>query len=160
MKREEYVRIVNLYITDIYRFAYSGCKNIHDAEDITQDTFEALFLSKKKFESDEHIRNWLMRVAYYKCKSLWRTSWKNRVDFAEIDSSYLESEIGTIGNQDEEKLWKAICSLSSKYSQVIHLFYFEEMKVKEIAEVLGVSESLVTTRLTRAREKIRRIMER
>lgn len=50
MTREEYIRLTDLYLTDIYRVAYSGCRNSYDAEDITQEVFEALFRYPKAFE--------------------------------------------------------------------------------------------------------------
>lgn len=159
MKREEYIRMVDLYFKDIYRFAYSGCNKKEDAEDITQEVFEALFYCTKEFENEEHVRRWLLRVAYNKCKSLWRSLWKTRVDFR-ADACGMEEAV-PVGFEDErqEKLWEALGTLSSGYSQVVHLFYYQNMQIKEIAQVLGISETAVTTRLNRAREKLRKRME-
>ena len=68
MLQEEYRRITNLYLDDIYRVAYSGCQNRQDAEDVTQEVFEALLKYKGEFENDEHAKFWLIKVTTNKCK--------------------------------------------------------------------------------------------
>lgn len=174
MNNLDYRRIVKLYIKDIYRLAYSCCKNIHDAEDILQEVCLALYNTKVNFENDEAAKHWLLKVTSNKCKSLWRTSWKRKVDL-NYDEAFREEvyqdgkywagadpevEVGMFFESEEQaKLWKAINKLSSKYSQIVHLYYYEELSVKEISGLLGISESLVTTRLKRARDKIKAYME-
>lgn len=157
MTTEEYTRFINLYMNDIYRVAFSGCRNRQDAEDITQEVFEALLrYEKQAFRDEEHVKRWLIRVTVNKCKSMWRTPWKRKVDLSdqEIVSAEMEWE-----NEQEEQLFFALRKLPLKYAQIVHLFYFEDMKIKEIADVTGISETAVATRLQRAREKLKTYLE-
>ena len=157
MTTEEYTRLIHLYMEDIYRVAFSGCRNRQDAEDITQEVFEALLRDgKRTFLDDEHVKRWLIRVTVNKCKSMWRTPWKRKVDLSdqEIVSAEIEWE-----NEQEEQLFFALRKLPLKYAQIVHLFYFEDMKIKEIADVTGLSETAVATRLQRAREKLKTYLE-
>ena len=157
MTTEEYTRFINLYMNDIYRVAFSGCRNRQDAEDITQEVFEALLrYEKQAFRDEEHVKRWLIRVTVNKCKSMWRTPWKRKVDLSdqEIVSAEMEWE-----NEQEEQLFFALRKLPLKYAQIVHLFYFEDMKIKEIADVTGLSETAVATRLQRAREKLKTYLE-
>ena len=151
MLQEEYRRITNLYLDDIYRVAYSGCQNRQDAEDVTQEVFEALLKYKGEFENDEHAKFWLIKVTTNKCKSMWRTPWKRRVDLSDEELPVVKQS----WTKDQEELYIALRKLPLKYAQCVHLYYFEEMKTREIAEQLGISETAVSTRLQRAREKLK-----
>ena len=154
MTKEEYVRLVNLYFEDIYRIAYSGCRNVQDAEDVTQETFFAMLQCKKIFESDAHVKYWLMRVAINKCKSIWRSPWKNRVSFADTE---LSPDTPPLEGSDE-KLYAALRQLPPKYAQILHLYYFEELKIQEISSITGLSGTAVSTRLLRARQKLKLLL--
>lgn len=159
MTREEYIRLTDLYLTDIYRVAYSGCRNSYDAEDITQEVFEALFRYPKAFESDLHAKRWLIRVTLNKCKSMWRTPWKRRVDLSENEIEDGEDQVVLWENAEQEKLYSALRKLPLKYAQIIHLYYFEDMKAKDIADLLHISESAASTRLKRGRDMLKKFME-
>lgn len=153
MEREEFTRIIGLYIDDIKRLAYSGCKNEQDAEDITQEVFIKLLKSETVFESDAHVKNWLIRVTVNQCNSLWRSFWKKRVIFSqpkEAHTAYIE--------KDDDGLLGSIRSLTPKDREIIHLFYYEDMSIRQIAETLDISEAVVKTRLHRARKKLEKLM--
>lgn len=158
MTRDEYIRFTNLYLADIYRVAYSGCRNRQDAEDITQEVFEALFHSSKAFESDLHVKNWLIRVTLNRCRSLWRTPWRTKVDLSMEDTLERIPDTIPFENEEQERLYAALRKLPPKYAQIIHLYYFEELKAKDIAALLQISESLVTTRLKRGRDKLKTLL--
>lgn len=154
MEREEFTRITDLYIDDIKRLAYSGCKNEQDAEDITQEVFIKLLKCENVFESDAHVKNWLIRVTINQCNSLWRTPWKKRVVLS------MPKEPQMLYSEKENDLMSNIRSLTSKYREIIHLFYYEEMSVRQIAETLRISEGDVKTRLHRARKKLEKMMKK
>ena len=157
MTTEEYIRLVNLYSSDIYRVAFSGCRNRQDAEDITQEVFEQLLRYKKQpFTDDEHVKRWLIRVTVNRCRSMWRNPWKRKVDLS--DGEIMRGEIAW-ESREEEELFFALRKLPLKYAQIVHLFYFQDMKIKEIAEVTGLSETAIATRLQRARGKLKTFLE-
>lgn len=145
MLKEQFESLVEKYMDMIYRVAYSWTKNSDDANDVTQDVLIQLYKSNKKFESDVHIKNWLIKVTVNQCKMLFRTPWSKMEDI----SNYAE----TIGFEDESHLdlFFAVMKLDKKYRVPLMLFYYEGYSTKEISSFLGISEKTISTRLFRAK---------
>lgn len=145
MLKEQFESLVEKYMDMIYRVAYSQTKNSDDANDVTQDVLIQLYKSNKKFESDVHIKNWLIKVTVNQCKMLFRTPWSKMEDI----SNYAE----TIGFEDESHLdlFFAVMKLDKKYRVPLMLFYYEGYSTKEISSFLGISEKTISTRLFRAK---------
>lgn len=132
------------YHDDVYRLALSYTHSIQEAEDISQTVF--LKLMNQKDLSPGKEKAWLMQVTVNQCKSLFRQSfWKKREAFDETVAEPV------CWNNDNE-IWEAIIRLKPKYRVVIYLFYYEDYSTKEIAKLLKISCSAVTTRLSRARK--------
>ena len=146
MEIQEYKRLTDLYIDTVYRVALNGCKNKYDADDVVQETFIKLLKSKKKFENDEHARNWLIRVAINECNSMWNSSWHRKVTLTDE-----QKDVPFFSTQEKSDLYELVMGLSPKYRQVIYLYYYEEFSVKEVANIMKISETAVQTRLQRAR---------
>lgn len=108
------------------------------------------FQLQKEFESDEHIAKWLTKVCINESKDLLRLHFRKR-------SVPLEEAINLscIDNTQDIDLIKAVMSLPKNQRAVIHLFYFEDLQINEIAKLLGVKESTVKARLSRARQKLK-----
>lgn len=146
----EFNRLIEKYIDVVFRSALSFCQNKSDAEDVTQNTFIKLLKSETAFESDEHIRKWLVRVAANESKTLWRSVWHRKVvSFSDLDvePAFMDSEKG--------EMLTEVMRLPKKYSAVLHLHYYEAYTCSEIASILGISESNVQTRLMRARNMLK-----
>ena len=154
MDTKEFERLTALYLDCIYRVVYSGCRNDADTEDVVQNTFLKLLERKEGFPEDAQAKYWLIRVAMNECKSLWRTPWRQRVTSTEELLSEPAFE-----NPEESELYYAVRELPVKYRQVVHLYYFEEYSVKEIAGLLTLSETAVQTRLLRARQKLKEMLK-
>ena len=150
VNREEYERIVALYADVVYRVALSYAKTKEDAEDVLQNVFLKLLTKRVKFEDDEHIRKWLIRVAVNECNSLWSSFWRKNVEY--IDR--MEEGI-TFQNADYSDLYDAIKVLPAKLRIVLHLFYYEGYRTKESADLLHIREATVRSRLTRARKLLK-----
>lgn len=150
MDTREYKRLANMYTDTVYRVALNGCKNKYDAEDVVQETFIRLLKYRKSFESDEHVRNWLIRVAINECNNIWNTSWRKRVTLTDEQKEELFFD-----NNEQSELYELVMQLTPKYRQVIYLYYYEEFSVKEVADILKISETAVQTRLQRARQRLR-----
>jgi RNA polymerase sigma factor (sigma-70 family) len=150
VNREEYERIVALYADVVFRVALSYAKTKEDAEDVLQNVFLKLLTKRVKFEDDEHIRKWLIRVAVNECNSLWSSFWRKNVEY--IDR--MEEGI-TFQNADYSDLYDAIKVLPAKLRIVLHLFYYEGYRTKEIADLLHIREATVRSRLTRARKLLK-----
>ncbi|MCH5299551.1 MAG: sigma-70 family RNA polymerase sigma factor [Ruminococcus sp.] len=147
---------VNTYSDTIYRIALNITRNPQDAFDVCQDVFVKLIKHKDKIENPTHLKAWLIRVTINCSKSLVASAHRTKV--ISIDD-VKESELVYSG---EERLWlcETVMRLPEKYSTVIYLFYYEDMKISDIAHSLGVTESAVKIRLSRAREKLRKILEK
>jgi len=138
--------LIERYRNNLFVVAFNVCKNAEDAEDVVQDTFLQLYKSKKDFENEQHIRAWLIRVAINKAKNISRTFWRrNKLSL----DSYIETL--TFETPESKNLFETVMKLPEKYRIVIHLFYYEDYNIREIADILKISESNVKVRLWRAR---------
>lgn len=138
------------YQDNLYIIAFNVCKNAEDAKDVVQDTFIQYYSVKKEFESEQHIRAWLIRVAINKAKNVNHTFWRrNKVPLEEC------METLAFQTPESEELFETVMNLPEKYRIVIHLFYYEDYSVREIADILKLSESNVKVRLSRGRTLLR-----
>ena len=156
--REPVEKMIEQYQKHVFAAAFSVCQNVSDADDVVQDTFLKYHSSKKEFSSNEHIKAWLLRVAINKAKDHLRSFWKrNTISFEELMTASPDTEELTFVQQDERKrILEDVMKLPTKYHIVIHLFYYDELSVADIAKVLGLSETNVKTRLSRARNMLRK----
>ena len=138
------------YRDNIFAIGLNYFGNPSDADDIVQETFYKLSKSRTDFDSEEHIRNWLIRVAVNECKRISLSFWRrNRMPLQE----YLETI--SFETVEESELFSEVMMLKPKYRQIIHLFYYEGYSTAEIADILHISQSTVTTRLARARHQLK-----
>ena len=134
--------------------AFSVCKNTQDAEDVVQDTFIQYWAQKKEFVSEQHIRAWLIRVAINKAKNKVNT-------FFRKNTLPLEDYMQTLTFESEESsgLFEAVMGLPEKYRIVIHLFFYEDYSVNEIADILKLTQGNVKVRLSRGRMLLRNTLK-
>ena len=134
----------------LYRAAFAVCRNPQDAEDVVQETLLAYYRSDKEFESEEHIRAWLIRVAVNKAKNATICFWRrNRRSLEDTMDALTFEEDG------DRELMDAVLRLPEKYRVAIHLFYYEDYSVREIAQILDTGEGTVKSRLSRARKLLK-----
>ena len=147
--QEQHLRaVMNRHGNRILRLAYSYVHNMQDAEEILQDTLIKLLDSAPEFESDEHEKAWLLRVA--------ANLSKNRIEYNKLrDTDELKDDLVAEEREDLSFVWEAVKSLPENYREVIHLFYEEGYQTDEIAELLGESGANIRTRLKRARAKLK-----
>jgi len=148
--REPVQNLIEQYRNNLYSIAFHICQNPEDAEDVVQDTFIKYYTSNKQFESVEHIKAWLIRVAINKAKNSTFTFWKR-------NKTSLEDYMETLSFEDDDahEIFEVVMNLPEKLRVVTHLFYYESYSVKEIAKILHISESNVKVRLLRARNVLK-----
>lgn len=151
-------QVLEKYQSNIYKAAFYICKHHDDAEDIAQEAFLAYFKEDQDFESEEHIKAWLLRVTVNKAKNLKTSFWHRKKvsvpDFTEwFASRNEESEEGI--SETSENLIRAVMGLPEKCRVVVHLFYYEGYSVKEIAKIVEKKENTVKAHLYRGREILR-----
>ena len=154
MKNQEVTRLAEMYLDDVYRIALVSCKSSADAEDVVQNTFLKLLGRLTKFNSDEHAKRWLFRVAINEANMLWRKK-KRANEVQEEENPAFYEELDT----EEGELLSAINTLPEQYRQIIYLYYYEEYNSNEIAEILKLSPDNVRQILSRARKQIKAILK-
>lgn len=152
--KDQIEEIYNRYKDSVFRVGFSYFKNAIDADDIVQETFFKLMKSEKDFESEEHLKNWLMKVAVNECKRVTLSSWFKRKESLD---EYAEKLV--FQEPEDRDVFRAVMDLPKNYRQPVHLYYYEGYSVKEISEIMGIRVSAVTTRLDRARKKLRQELE-
>ncbi|MCM1496695.1 MAG: sigma-70 family RNA polymerase sigma factor [Bacteroides sp.] len=146
---------VRRYSDMVYRLALLNMKSRFDAEDVFQEVFLKLFRYKNSIQSEEHLKAWLIRVTINQCKSMTASGRKRQA--ASLDTMGDIAE--PVKKEEYTEVYELVQSLPLKYRQVIHLYYYEELSVKEIAEILNQKEGTVKTRLARARKLLNQKLE-
>lgn len=137
----------------VYRLAWIYMHSPHDADDVFQDVFLRYAEKAPDFQSEEHLRAWLLRVTINRCRSLYRSAWWKRI--VPLDKA---AELVSPPPEDPA-LSQALDRLPVKYRTVIHLSCHEHMDAQEIAELLGVKPVSVRSQLSRARTMLEELLK-
>ena len=152
--------IIDRYADMVYRLAVSQVRNRTDADDIFQEVFVRLVRHVKDLQDMEHAKAWLIRVTINCTKKHFGQYWNKNVFPIEGTEEVPKREEGF--EQAEKKIdnpvMQAVSKLPPKYRGCVHLFYFEELSVKEIAEMTDQTESTVKSRLHRARKMLKEML--
>lgn len=141
--------LINVDKDRLYRIAYMHVKNEEDALDIVQETIYKAYLNIKKLKEPQYFKTWITRILVN--TALNHIKKVKKIDFLG------EVELEKQGTSDENymELYDAIDRIGDKYKTVIVLKYFEDMKIKDISKILGMSESNVKNYLYKGLEKLR-----
>lgn len=136
------------------RVAYLYVKDWAIAEEIVQDVFLAYYRQQERFEQRSSLKTYLVKITVHKSHDYLR-SWKNKrhvlLEKLHIGASNRSVEKEVIEGEERTVLKDALFTLSVVYREVLILHYYRDLKVREIAEILGCSENTVKTRVRRAR---------
>ena len=146
--------LMEKYKDHLFAVAFNICKNAADADDVVQDTFLQYHITDKQFENEQHIRAWLIRITINKAKNINMSFWR-RAGIPLED--YMETL--TFETPEAEDLFEEVMKLPEKYRIVIHLFYYEDYSIREIAQIINATESNVKVRLTRGRRLLRKVLK-
>ena len=146
ISEKQFDYVYNEYAKELYNIAYGYTRNRDDSIDIMQNAYVVLLGSNKKFESNEHIKYFLIRVTINESLDLLKSASKKRViknndfvvNFPETKKEELPYDLSEIVN-----------TLPEKYKTIIILHYYDDMKIKDISNVLKISEPAVKKRLER-----------
>lgn len=146
---EEFAKVYELYVDDIYRLCFSFMKNHMDAEDAVQETFLKFFHTDKKFESINHQKAWLIVTASNHCKNMLKQSWRKRQPLEDY------REIPGEETQMMDEMLELIMNLPDKYKTVVYMYYYEGYDSGEIAKLLKKPPSTIRTYLQKARKLLK-----
>ena len=149
--------IYERYSNKVYRKCYSFTYNQEKAEDFTHDIFLKLIFKIGTFKENAKFSTWLYSITYNYCMDQIRVDKKKKeVSFDEnFDLEELnESEIDSIRSED---LVRSMSKISSDDKALLLMKYQDDFSIKEIAEMLNISESAVKMRLLRSKDKLKKI---
>ena len=142
------------YADRVYASAFSITRDPTDADDATQDTFLRYHARSDDFDSEAHLKAWLLRVAINRAKDLSGSFWRR-------NTTALEDYMETLEFQapEDSELFRAVMALPEKYRVVIHLHYYEGYGVDEIAALLGRRPGTVKSQLSRGRMLLKHALQ-
>jgi RNA polymerase sigma-70 factor (ECF subfamily) len=141
------IQIIEHYKDTVFKIAYTYCKNRNDADDVFQEVFLRYFRKRPVFDSLSHEKAWFIRVTINCCKKLLLSSWFKKI-------LPLEDNM-TFETPEESDLFYAVMELPLKYRIVVHLYYYEDYKIRDIARLTSQKETTVATQLQRARQLLK-----
>lgn len=151
--KEDFIEAVNRNNQRLFLLALSFTHNEFDAEDIIQNVFIKLWKYTKSFDDKIHMDKWLTVVCINESKNIIKNLFRQH---NELNDELPDEKI--FDNTLQYDLFNAVMSLPKNERIVMHLFYYDDLKIKEIATLLKISESAVKTRLNRARYKIKMML--
>lgn len=133
----------------VRRICFLYLKNHADVEDVFQEVFLKFFLHYSSFESDEHQKAWLCRVAFNACKDLCKSFWHRSV----VSIEDLEIPCET---PEQRELMKTVLALPPDQKEVVYLHYYENRTIPEIAEIMQKNTNTVYSILRRAKAQLKK----
>ena len=150
--KQQAERLASTYADAILRLSYAYLKNTQDAQDVCQTVFVRLLTEPREFESGEHERAYIQRMAANACKDLLKSPWRRRTCDLEACAQVPAPETS------DGSVLAAVNQLPAHYRSVIYLFYYEGYQASEIGEILGVPTATIHTRLARGRARLRELL--
>ncbi|CAG7644069.1 ECF RNA polymerase sigma factor SigM [Paenibacillus solanacearum] len=158
--------LMTAYGKDVWNYAYSITHKRDQADDITQEVFIKVFRNLYTFRSESSVKTWLLAITRNMALDYRRSAFLRRVTLVGFLHTSAEQGKSTSGAEAQvmEKLavgdmWNLVMKLPAKYREVLILYAHYQLSMKEMAEVLGVSEGTVKSRLFHARGKISKLKE-
>ena len=139
-------RALHQYADTVRRICFIHLKNGHDVEDVFQEVFLKYALHEGTFDSHDHEKAWLIRVAINSCKDVLKNFFRRKV----ISLDNLAIAELSIAAEDKYVL-EAVLGLPEKFRNVVYLHYYEGYKATEIAQILNTKKNTVYSWLSRAR---------
>ena len=157
LRNQTIEKLIQQYQTPLLRLCYIQLQDRTLAEDAVQETFLKAYRGFAQFRGECSEKTWLTRIAVNVCRDYQRGSWFRHTDRS-ITPDMLQ--IGTEQPDTEDMdLSMAVMKLPRKMREAILLYYYQDMGTEEIAKVLGLTQSTVSYRLQKSREKLRKLLE-
>ncbi|MED3552707.1 sigma-70 family RNA polymerase sigma factor [Cytobacillus praedii] len=143
--------IVQTYSDTLIRIAVQQTKNMPEAEDIVQEVFMTLMRQKKRFDNETHLKAWLIKVTFNKCKDYFKSS--------RVKKTVPITEEMTFIAKEEQMVLPEIFELNQNERVIVYLHYYEGYTTAEIADLLEMKVNTVGSKLRRIRIKLKNILE-
>lgn len=155
-------QLIEDYASDLKRIAYMYVNDVSECEDIIQEVFIICYQNLSSFRHESSYKTWLIRITINKCKD-HRKRWsvKNILYKSEVSSvdKIHSTEDQYLQALDSKEILKQLSKLSNKYKEVLILYYYQEMSMREIGEVLYININTVKSRLLRGKKLLQLKLE-
>lgn len=149
--------LIAAYGNDILRLCIIYLGDLQLAQDAFQETFVKAWKGLDAFRGDSSPKTWLSHIAVNTCRDMLRSGW-----FGMLKRSNPIEEIAELAlptpDPEAAAVREATLRLSSRYREVIVLYYYQGMQISQIAQTLSLPENTVSTRLRRARAQLKRML--
>lgn len=156
-RNQRFERLVNQYQESVLRMCFLYLCDKSLAEDARQETFLKVYRTMDKFRGESSEKTWIMKIAMNTCYDLNHSAWYRFMN-RKVTPEDLPEQAESADECDEE-LTVAVMKLPLKLREVILLYYYQGLNVNEVADALGISQSSVSGRLKRGREKLKKMLE-
>ena len=157
-REEKLTELVSLHQTALLRLCYAYLHDQALAEDAVQETFLKAYQGLEQFRGEANEKTWLSRIAVNCCRDAMKSGWFRHIN-RRVTPDMLP-EAAQERTEKDDALTVEIMTLPLKMRECILLYYFEDMNTLEIAQTLGISQQAVSSRLLRARNRLRKALER
>ena len=158
--KEAFTKIIININCELYKIAKTRITNEQDIEDAIQETMIEAFKSIRKLKDTKKFKKWIIKILINKCNRIYRKKYKKDVS---IDDYNLDKYIITNNYKNIEadlNFYSLLKELKYEERIIIILYYMENYTVKEIRKILGMKENTINTNLFRARQKIKKYMDK
>ena len=159
-EEDAFDKFIRKYYEEILKYCTYHCFDSEYARDLTQETFLRFFANLSAYQYCGKTKNYLYTIAGNLCKNYYK---KKKEDV--MDKEGLQAKAGAAadpfaGVLDQMEMQAALAGLSEEFREVLILYYFQELKLKEIAGVLGIGLPLVKYRMRQAKQQLKEFFER
>ena len=154
----DFSELYDRYATDVLRVAYYYLGDRQKAEDVTQDVFVRLLTRKPQLEEGRE-KAWLLKVALNRCRDLWRGAWFRKVVLGHPAFELFPAPDEISSRTDAVLLAEAVNQLPPDFKEVVLLHYYQGYGIGEIAVMLDIAEGTVSSRLSRARNRLKNTLK-
>ena len=149
--KEKFADLIREHKISMYRLAFGILCNKEDAEDAVSEAIIKAYEHLDSLRDEDKFRQWIMQIVANEARKSYGK--KKRVELAK------DMEIYETAHYDEhDELWGIVLTLEEKYRAVIVLYYYNQMKIKEISKILHITEGTVKSRLSRAKGQLKNML--
>lgn len=157
VREETLANMVAQYEVTLLRTCYMYLRDRNLAEDATQETFLKAYKALDTFRGESSEKTWLMKIAMNTCRDIRRNAWFRYMDRS-VEIERLPLPARTDEWADADELTQAILKLPARYKEVILLYFYQDMTIREIAGVLAIAHSTVGKRIKTACRKLGKML--
>ena len=157
-KREEYAWFVKTYSQQVLNFMSRMMPDSEDAKEVAQDAFVKAFHSLDTFNFQSSFCTWVCRIAYHKSLNRLKRQQPHYIDIDNLPA-IADEELSTGREERIALLEEAIDDLPAEEQLLLHLYYYEDRPLRDIAYIMDVEPNALATRLHRIRKKLSRTIK-